>query len=450
MKRRLLVANLILVTTVLLLLEVPLAVVYGRHEHDALDTALQRDAGSLASLSEEIIEHPGDHDVDALAQRFRAGVGDVVAIVDRTGTNLTPGGLDAVTADFEPALDEARGGRTAAGDAHGVSFVAVPVGSNGDTHGAVLVARSDGPVDRRIHLFWLALIGLGAGVLLVSVLVSRRLARWTVEPLRRLDEHAEDLGRGDFGARADVTAGPPEVIALSRTFNGMAAQLEELVSSQRRFVADASHQLRSPLTALRLRLETLDPNNPQSVSATREAALRESARLTRVIDGLLALARGDGHRPERQPIDVASVIAQRHEAWRPLAAEHSVDLRLDLSDEPLVTSIVPGHLDQILDNLIDNALDATPSGRAVVLRADPTSAGVEIHVTDEGKGMSDDERQRAFDPFWQSGERHTNGHTGLGLAIVDQLVRANSGKVVLERAATGGTDAIIRLPRTQD
>jgi len=164
----------------------------------------------------------------------------------------------------------------------------------------------------------------------------------------------------------------------------------------------------------------------------------------------LALARGDGHRPERQPIDVASVIAQRHEAWRPLAAEHSVDLRLDLSDEPLVTSIVPGHLDQILDNLIDNALDATPSGRAVVLRADPTSTGVEIHVTDEGKGMSDDERQRAFDPFWQSGDRHTNGHTGLGLAIVDQLVRANSGKVVLERAATGGTDAVIRLPRTQD
>jgi signal transduction histidine kinase len=448
MKRRLLVANLILVTTVLLLLEAPLAVVYARHEHDALDTALQRDANSLASLSEEIIEHPGDHDVDAFAQRFRAGVGDVITIVDRNGRSLTPIGPATATADFGPALAEARAGRPTTGEADGLSFVAVPVGSNGDTHGAVLVGRSNGPVDHRVHLFWLALIGIGAGVLLVSVLVSRWLARWTVDPLRRLDEHAEDLGRGDFGARADVTAGPPEVIALSRTFNGMAAQLDELVSSQRRFVADASHQLRSPLTALRLRLETLDPNDPQSVSATREAALHESARLTRIIDGLLALARGDGHRPKRQPIDVASVLAQRHEAWRPLAAEHRVDLRLDLPAEPLVTNIVPGHLDQILDNLIDNALDATPSGRAVVLRADPTTTAVEIHVTDEGTGMSDGDRQRAFDPFWQSSERHSNGHTGLGLAIVDQLVRANSGVAVLERAPTGGTDAIVRLPRS--
>jgi len=164
----------------------------------------------------------------------------------------------------------------------------------------------------------------------------------------------------------------------------------------------------------------------------------------------LAWARGDGHRPARQLIDVASVIAQRHEAWRPLAAEHDVELRLDLPHEPLIANIVPGHLDQILDNLIDNALDATPSGRAVVLRGHATSTRVEIHVTDEGKGMSSDDRQRAFDPFWQSSDRHINGHTGLGLAIVDQLVRANSGVVVLERAPTGGTDAIIRVPRTQN
>lgn len=450
MKRRLLVANLILVTTVLLLLEVPLAVVYARHEHDSLDTALQRDASSLAALSEEIIEHPGDHDVNALAQRFRAGVGDEVTIVDRNGTSLTPTGSAPVTADFGPALVEARGGQSATGEVSGLSFVAVPVGANGDTHGAVVVARSDGPVDHRVHLFWVALIGIGASVLIVSVLVSRRLARWTVDPLRRLDEHAEDLGRGDFGARADITAGPPEVIALSKSFNGMAAQLDELVSSQRRFVADASHQLRSPLTALRLRLETLDPNDPQSVSATREAALNESARLTRIIDGLLALARAEGHRPQRRLIDVASVIAQRHEAWTPLAAEQGIDLCVDLPDEQLVADIVPGHLDQILDNLIDNALDATPSGRGVVLRAGPTTTDVEIHVTDEGKGMSGDDRKRAFDPFWRSGDGHTNGHSGLGLAIVDQLVRVNSGVVMLERAAAGGTDAIIRLPRTQN
>jgi signal transduction histidine kinase len=230
----------------------------------------------------------------------------------------------------------------------------------------------------------------------------------------------------------------------------MAARLDELVSSQRRFVADASHQLRSPLTALRLRLETLDPHDPDTVSTTRDAALQESARLTRVVEGLLALARAEGHRPQRQRVDVASVIAQRHEAWMPLAAENDVELRLATNIRDMSARIVPGHLDQILDNLIDNALDATPAGRSVTLWARTTGAGVEIHVTDEGTGMTDDERQRAFDPFWQRNDRHPNGNTGLGLAIVDQLVRNSRGVVTLERAPVNGVDAVIRFPASAD
>jgi len=443
--RRLLISNVVLVTMVLLLLEVPLALVYARHEHDALDSALQRDASSLAALSEEIIEHPGDHDVGALAQRFTAGVGDQVAIVDRTGNTLTPSRPDDLT-DFGSALVDARAGHPTSGEARGQSFVVVPVGANGDTHGAVLVARSDGPVDHRIHLFWLVLLAIAAGVLVVSTLVTRRLARWTVDPLRRLDEHAADLGHGDLSARADITAGPPEVIALSHTFNDMAQQLDELMASQRRFVADASHQLRTPLTALRLRLETLDPNDPPSVATTRDAALTESTRLTRIVDGLLALARAEGHRPQRQPIDVAAVISQRHEAWMPLAAEHLVDLRVADDLPQVAASIVPGHLEQILDNLIDNALDATPAGGAVTLDARSSRSGVEIHVTDEGPGMTDEDRQRAFDPFWQSRDRHHNGNTGLGLAIVGQLARTSNGVVALERAPSGGIDAVVRFP----
>ena len=108
-------------------------------------------------------------------------------------------------------------------------------------------------------------------------------------------------------------------------------------------------------------------------------------------------------------------------------------------------TIVPGHLDQILDNLIDNALDATPANRAVVLWSAATADGIEIHVTDEGRGMTDDERQHAFDPFWRSNHGQ-DGHTGLGLAIVEQLTRASGGTATLERAAAGGLDAIVRFP----
>jgi signal transduction histidine kinase len=226
----------------------------------------------------------------------------------------------------------------------------------------------------------------------------------------------------------------------------MADQLDELVTSQRRFVADASHQLRTPLTALRLRLENLDAGDPDTVAATRDAALQETSRLTRLVDGLLALARAEGRREERQTIDVGAVVADRREAWAPLAAEHDITLRVTGDDGSAVTAMaVPGHLEQILDNLIDNAVDVTPEGGTVQLAFASTGRAVEIHVADEGPGMSDEERRRAFDPFWQGGNRHANGSAGLGLAIVEQLARGSGGTVALHPSAAGGIDAVVRL-----
>lgn len=327
-----------------------------------------------------------------------------------------------------------------------MAFVTVPVGAIGDSHGAVLIARSDSAVDHRVHQFWLVLVGIGVGVLGISVLVSRRLALWAVDPLRRLDANAVEFGRGQLHVRADTDSGPPEVVALAATFNEMADRLDELVASQLRFVADASHQLRTPLTALRLRLENLATDDEAAAITTRDAALLETSRLTRLVDGLLALARAEGRRPERQDLDLAAVVTQRFEAWAPLAAEHDIDLQLDCAG-PVSAMLVRGHLDQILDNLIDNALDATPPGHGVQLRTAATSSIIEIHVVDEGRGMTADDRRRAFDPFWQGPQRHANGGTGLGLAIADQLVRANGGTIVLEPSGSGGIDATLRFPR---
>jgi signal transduction histidine kinase len=449
MRRRLLVSNVLLVAVVLLALEIPLAVVYARHEHDSLQGTLQRDAASLAALSEEIIEHPGEHDVGGLAKRFTAGSGAQVVIVDRNGNMLTGGPALSTMPTVERALAQARTGVVTSGQDDGRAYMAVPVGSGGDAHGAVLVARPD-DANRRIHQFWVILLGIAAGVLAVAVIVSRGLARWAVDPLQRLDDHAADVGRGDFDVRVDLSHAPPEIRELAETFNEMAGQLDDLVASQRRFVADASHQLRTPLTALRLRLENLNTADADSVAATRDAALLETARLSRLVDGLLALARAERTRPEREPVDVAEVVEQRFEAWTPLAAEHNIDLRLEADVEhPVEAMFVPGHLDQILDNLIDNAIDATPSGRSVCLRLDVLAGTVEVHVTDEGPGMTDEQRRQAFAPFWQGSHRAGNGNSGLGLAIVDQLARASSATVTLERSDAGGIDATVRLPRSK-
>ncbi|MCU1458534.1 MAG: two-component system sensor kinase [Actinomycetia bacterium] len=444
MRRRLLIANLLLVVALLLVLEVPLGIIYSRYEHDSLNTALQRDAAALAALSGDIVTHPGEHDADAIARQFSAAPGDLVAIVDRTGKQLTRPSVLTNDREFTAVLRAARGGTAATGEIGGLIYVAVPLGAAGDNHGAVLVARGDEAIDHRVHQFWLFLTAFGAGLLGVSLLVSSRLTRWVVDPLRRLGDQASALGRGELTARAEPGDGPSEVVALAATFNEMADRLDELVTSQRRFVADASHQLRTPLTALRLRLESLDPDDPAAIPTVRDASLDETARLTRIVDGLLSLARAENRRSERESIDVGAVLADRQEAWEPLATENGVRLLVASNGSPPVRAlIVPGHLEQILDNLIDNALDASPADGTVTLGAEPNGRAVRIHVTDHGPGMTSDERRRAFDPFWQSPDGNATGSTGLGLAIVEQLARGSQGTVVLEPADGTGLDAVI-------
>jgi signal transduction histidine kinase len=445
MRRRLLIANLLLVVAVLLVLEVPLGIVYSRHEHDSLDTALQRDAGALAALSGDIVDHPDVHDVDAIVKGFSAAPGEIVTILDRNGVELTRPSVLSDDPAFAAVLRKARSGRAATGEIDGVVYVAVPLGAGDQHRGAVLVARSDRSIDRRVHRFWLLLGALGLGVLLLALLVSSRVSRWVVDPLRELQDQAAALGRGELAARAEPGVGPPEVVALATTFNEMADRLDELVASQRRFVADASHQLRTPLTALRLRLESLDPADPAAIVTTREASLDEAARLTRIVDGLLSLARAESRRPERGPVDVTAVLTDRREAWAPLASEQEVTLRVESDRRTLSAQLVPGHLEQILDNLIDNALDVSPPGSTVRLAARKRGRVVEVHVIDQGRGMTAEEQARAFDPFWQNPDGHSTGSTGLGLAIVEQLTRASRGTVALESADGGGLDAVLRF-----
>jgi signal transduction histidine kinase len=245
-------------------------------------------------------------------------------------------------------------------------------------------------------------------------------------------------------ARANI-AGPPEVRAVAATFNEMADRLAELLMAQRRFVADASHQLRSPLTALRLRLENLQSGMDPAAAIGLEAASDEVSRLSRIIDGLLTLSRAEGTRAQREVVNVAAVVEERCQAWSALAEERSV--RLDAAINGLSGAramAVPGDLDQILDNLLANALDATPEGGAITMSLTRQGGQVAVHVTDNGPGMSAEERARAFDRFWR-GSGLSNGHSGLGLAIVQQLATASGGQVSLDQSEGGGLDAGVTL-----
>jgi signal transduction histidine kinase len=141
---------------------------------------------------------------------------------------------------------------------------------------------------------------------------------------------------------------------------------------------------------------------------------------------------------------VVEVVAGRRAAWSAYAEEHGVELQADMPEHPVPALLVDGHLEQILDNLIDNAIEATPAGRAVTLLVRAGSAAVEVHVIDEGPGMSPGEMARAFDRFWQ-GRRGERTGTGLGLPIAAQLARAGGGTLHLQAARSGGVDALISL-----
>ena len=453
MRRRLLLSYLAVAVLVLALLEIPLGISYASNERQDLTHKVERDAVALSTLVEDALERGTSVParVTAVARSYTRETGGRVVVVDRSGREVVDsaptGSRDFAT---RPEIARALAGEVASGIRHsqtlGVDllYVAVPVASSGVVHGAVRISYPTSAVDSRIHRYWTLLAIIAAGVLAAAALVAIVLSRWMTRPLERLENAAEAIAGGDLGARAAVD-GPPEMRRLAETFNAMTTELDQLVRSQDAFVADASHQLRTPLQALRLRLENLDRDVTPTGKDELDGALAEVERLSTLVDGLLALARADRARGAPQRVAVAPVVDERLAAWNALADERDVVLRRDVK-EGAVALATPGRLEQVLDNLLANALEVSPSQTAITVSAAVADGWVELHVADEGPGMSAEERGRAFDRFWRAPGREGEG-SGLGLAIVQRLAAADGGSVELGEAPSGGLDAIVRLPR---
>ncbi len=434
MSRRLLLSYLSLTLLVLAVLEVPLGVTYGRNERRDLESKVERDAVSVASLSEGVLEHTGESSragLQAIAARYGSDTGGRVVVVDRRGIAIAdskpiPGDTSFAS---RPEIAAALAGRVASGVRHSntlgtnLLYVAVPIASAGTILGAARITYPTSAVDRRVRRYWLTLAAI-AGIVLGGVsLLGLWVARGVTGPLRRLGEAAVAVGAGRLDVRAPED-GPEEVRRLAREFNETAAKLEALLASQQAFVADASHELRTPLTALRLRLE-----NMQAEEAA--PALAEADRLGRLVEGLLSLARADAGAATSEPVDVDLVVADRLSHWDGVTYEGERGLRVRSS---------PERLGQILDNLVANA---TAVSDTVTVSARRAEGWVELHVVDDGPGLSEDDRARAFDRFWRG--RSPKPGSGLGLAIVRRLATADGGDAELRAAPGGGVDAVVRL-----
>jgi len=292
-----------------------------------------------------------------------------------------------------------------------------------------------------------AVVAVGAGLL-----VSRTLTA----PLQALTLVTGRMNDGDLSARAPVQ-GSDEIGALATAFNRMAAALEESFGALaaerdalRHFVADASHELRTPITALRTFNELLQGSAAQDQAAHVDF-LAESGlqirRLERITENLLNLSRLEGGLVELtlDALPVADLVEGVMAALRPVADERAVTLVVAPLDPALILRADQHQIERALTNLVENGLKFTPAGGTVQVGATADAAGVQLWVQDTGIGIPPEEQAQIFRRFYR-GQNATNGGSGLGLAIVQRIVAAHGGTITVTSVAGKGSRFVLRLP----
>ncbi len=304
--------------------------------------------------------------------------------------------------------------------------VAIPVSSSEEVVGVARASVAVGVVWRRIMLAWLVLVALAFGSLLVAILVARRQARVLTEPLEALSAASQRVADGDLMARAELSA-IPEIHRVAETHNAMVSRLTQMIEKERHFSANASHQLRTPLTGLQLGLEAALQNPTADLTSVLYDATRRVRELHGIVDEVLALARlGPDQWLVGTPQPLGQLIGEIENRWHGELAAEGRRLLVNLDAE--VTRVeVPGTLvAQILNVLIDNALR---HGRgAVTLTARETGETVALEVSDEGSITM--ESAAVFDRGTSGGEGQ-----GIGLALARSMAEASGGRLLLARRA---------------
>jgi len=319
-----------------------------------------------------------------------------------------------------PLVAHAGGGTVASGQIDGRFAVAVPV-SDGDTiAGVVLVTAGRAQVYRRIGEAWLAMIGLAAGAVAVSWLLARRQVRRLTDPLEQLSRAAERLGAGDFSVRTEP-GGIAEIDSVNASLNSTAHRLGALVDRERAFTADASHQLRTPLTGLRLGLEAALETPGRDPRPAMLDALAAADRLQATVTDLLALARDTPRSAE--PLDLDKLLQEVRDNWNGVLAAHDRPLRIEVRAPVPMADMSHACAQQILDVLLDNARQ---HGRGTVtIGVRDAEDALAIDVSDEGRPITRDPQG-----LFVRRSAHATG-TGIGLALARSLAESERGRLIL-------------------
>ena len=412
----------------------------------------------LASLVQRPLTEAEGGDLDALLARYRQVYGVTVHVVAADGPPFAPSAAPALDEGGRERLDAALAGRRSQPPPLRMPWdgsrlvIAEPVLVDGEVRGAVVTVSPTDALRARQLETWALIAGAVLLALGFGVLVSLPVVAWILHPVHRLDEGTGRVAAAVLagGAAAPVAddSGPPELRRLSVSFDRMAETVTGALAAQRAFVADASHQLRNPLTALRLRLSNMAGHVDTAATDDHVAALEEAERLSTLLDGLLALARTERTAPLAD-VDVDAAVHDRVEAWRPLAEHTGLRLVRD-GARGLVATAPAGAIETVLDAVLDNAVKFSAAGDTVAVRTEVRDGRVEISVRDTGPGIPPEELDRATDRFWRSPAQSNVEGSGLGLAIVARTLELAGGGLRLERPDGGGLRVVAALPRAAD
>ena len=372
-------------------------------------------------------------------------------VVESTGDAVATGALLSA-ADLGPVFEGHDVRRTVAVGPDGETFrvLAVRPPSTGCGDAVVVIASLD-DVARSVHRLRVLLLIAGPVVLAVAAAGGWALAGRALRPVARMTGEARDLGTADLSGRIEVPATSDELQRLAETLNAMLGRVQTGVDEQHRFVADASHELRTPLAVMRteldvaLRSPALDPAAREVLTSTRE----EVERVGGIVESLLMLARIDegSLALAREPVSLAEVADRAVGGLAPLAQATKVTLVRE--GPPAVVTGDRARLDQVVTNLVANAIAHSPPGSAVQVETWEREGEVGLSVRDRGPGIDDALLPRVFDRFVRGeGARTSEGGGGLGLAICREIVTAHGGRIWADSRTGEGSEFSFALPAT--
>ncbi len=332
--------------------------------------------------------------------------------------------------------------------------VSMPVHIGHELFGVVMLGRST--QDIRTVMQWIYMLGGALGLLsmLISGWAGYVMAGRAYAPLRQIIRAAKAVAAGDLSRRLKPRGDDPEIRSLEEALNKMFSELEASFAAQKRFTADASHELRIPLTILKGEVEVAlrHPRTPEEYQNHLRQHLEMISRMQRIVNDLLTLARADAGQLElvQEKIDLTLLLQEVGQHHMILFAKEHISLEMDIG-EGLRVSGDPRQLERVIYNLLNNAYKHAPERSSIYLHARSEGRSVHIHVRDEGPGIAEEHLEKLFVRFFRADDsrvrQQADSGAGLGLAICKHIVHAHGGTIRVESAPGMGAEFIITLPR---